>query len=86
MPCVCCRVLNHAGSQVHDWLSKLLLGPHVRTTQKLKSKFEYPASLGITSKHMDPAMKVLEGWTLLKCPLVLAEDATAQHCRADVTS
>ena len=29
-------------------------------------------------------MKVIEAWNLLSCPMILAEDATAQQCRADV--
>ena len=80
------RVLNHSGSQVHDWLSKLLLGPDVRTTQKARAEFEYPPTLGITAKHMDAIMRVLQAWKMVEIPLILAEDATAQHCRADVTS
>ncbi|KAL0038543.1 hypothetical protein WJX77_010066 [Trebouxia sp. C0004] len=78
------RVLNHSGSQVHDWLSKLLLGPNVRTTQKYRSDFEYPTGLGITEGHLDAAVKVLQAWNLLDCPMILSEDATAQQCRADV--
>ena len=78
------RVLNHSGSQVHDWLSKLLMGPDVRTTQKLRSSFEYPSGLGITVEHLDAVVKVLKAWNLLDCPMILAEDATAQQCRADV--
>ena len=35
---------------------------------------------------MDAVMKVMEAWVFLLCPLVLSEDATAQHCRADVMS
>lgn len=77
-------MLNHSGSQVHDWLSKLLLGPDVRTTQKARAAFEYPPGLGITQEHLDAAMKVLSAWDLLSCPMVLVEDATAQQCRADV--
>ncbi|DBA89350.1 TPA: hypothetical protein ACH3X1_004144 [Trebouxia sp. C0004] len=78
------RVLNHSGSQVHDWLSKLLLGPDVRTTQKHRSNFVYPTGLGITEEHLDAVVKVLEAWNLLDCPMILSEDATAQQCRADV--
>lgn len=85
-PTLYCRVLNHSGSQVHDWLSKLLLGPDVRTTQKARAEFEYPPTLGITAKHMDAIMRVLQAWKMVEIPLILAEDATAQHCRADVTS
>ncbi|DBA96163.1 TPA: hypothetical protein ACH3X1_015645 [Trebouxia sp. C0004] len=78
------RVLNYSGSQVHDWLSKLLLGPDVRTTQKHRSNFVYPTGLGITEEHLDAVVKVLEAWNLLDCPMILSEDATAQQCRADV--
>ena len=79
-----CRVLNHSGAQVHDWLSKLLLGPDVRTTQKARAAFDYPSTLGLSKEHMDAVIKVLEAWNLLSCPLLLGEDATAQQCRADV--
>ena len=54
------RVLNHSGSQVHDWLSEILLGPDIRTTQKWRGQFEYPSTLGITKEHMDAVMKVIE--------------------------
>lgn len=84
MPIHVYRVLNHSGSQVHDWLSKLLLGPDARTTQKWRSNFEYPNGLGITEQHLDAVIKVLKARNLLECPLILAEDATAQQCRADV--
>lgn len=79
-----CRVLNHSGSQVHDWLSKLLLGPDVRTAQKYRSDFEYPTGLGNTEDHLDAVVKVLKAWNLMDCPMILSEDATAQQCRADV--
>ena len=80
------RILNHSGSQVHDWLSKLLLGPDVRTTQKARAAFDYPSGIGITRKHLDAVEKVLKEWNLLECPFILAEDATAQQCRGDVMS
>lgn len=33
---------------------------------------------------MDAIVEVLDAWGLSSCPFVLAEDATAQQCRADV--
>ena len=71
---------------MHDWLSEILLGPDIRTTQKWWGQFEYPSTLGITKEHMDAVMKVIEAWNLLPCPIILAEDvdATAQQCRIDV--
>ncbi|DBA76901.1 TPA: hypothetical protein ACH3X1_009502 [Trebouxia sp. C0004] len=50
----------------------------------MRSDFEYPTGLGITEGHLDAAVKVLQAWNLLDCPMILSEDATAQQCRADV--
>lgn len=80
------RILSHSNSQMHDWMSDIFLGPHVRTTQKARAAISYPAALGITHQHMQAAMKVLDAWNLSDCVFLLSEDATAQQLRADVMS
>ena len=33
-----CMLLNFGGPRIHDFVSKNLLGPHLRTTQKLRAE------------------------------------------------
>lgn len=62
------------------------MGPHVRTTQRKRAAIEYPPGLGISKKHLEPVIRVVEAWGLQYCPFIIAEDATAQQMRADVMS
>lgn len=69
---------------LHDWVSKVFLGPDVRTTQRLRYSLEYPMSLGISRAHLAVITSLLEKWGLHHAPFIISEDGTAQQIRADV--
>lgn len=78
------RVLLNAGPRVHNFISELLHGPHVRTTQRHIAK----CKLGDVSEWCDTrfcvASDIVEALGLTSAPHFLVEDSTALIPHVDV--
>lgn len=78
------NILHYGGPIAHNFLSKLLLGPDVRTTRRQRLGVDFEFKTGFVDSAFALAAKILDAYGLRGCPLLLAEDGTALQIRVDL--
>ena len=78
------NILHYGGPIAHEFLSRLLLGPDLRTTRRHRALFEFEFKIGFDSTCFDNAKRLLDAYGLTSCPLLLVEDGTALQMRIDL--
>lgn len=76
-------LLTHGGPRVHDFVSDVLLGPHVRTTKRQRNKHSMFFHSGISKDVFEYAAGLLKEYGLEGAPCFIAEDATALQSRLE---
>ncbi|KAK9841255.1 hypothetical protein WJX74_002633 [Apatococcus lobatus] len=69
-------LLNYGGPLLHNTVSMVLCGPHIRSTQRWRAEF-FAHGLGMDLKHFQHAADLLRKYRAQDALCVLAEDATA---------
>lgn len=77
-------MLQNGGALAHDYVSQLFLGPDLRTTRRIREKFDYPFMIGLDGRFFDIMVDMLGKYSLLNAPLLLSEDGTALQIRMDI--
>ena len=75
-------LLNYGGPLVHDFASQVLLGPHQRTTQRVRAAF-FQYGLGMEERHFQHAAQLLKDYGCSGVPCMVAEDASALQVRLE---
>ena len=78
------NILHYGGPIAHEFLSRLLLGPDVRTTRRMRADFQYDFKIGFCSSGFALAKRILDAYGLTGCPVLLVEDGTALQMRIDL--
>lgn len=68
---------------LHQFVSSVLEGPHVRTTIRMKNSFDYPNMLGISKNFFEVVKHLLAAWGLEDAPVMVSEDGTALSIHGD---
>lgn len=79
------KILTHGGPKLHSFMSRLLKGPSLKTTQRDLSRIKEGSRelcLWEEARAVEVA-GILRAWQLLDAPCILAEDGTALFPHAD---
>ena len=78
------ELLIHGGPQLHDYVSRAFMGPHLSTTRNFLNEFRTGTFYKWEAKRFTTATNILGKFGLKDAPCILAEDGTAIVPHLDV--
>jgi hypothetical protein len=77
------KLLVHGGQVVHNFVSKIFEGPHIRTTRRFTKGPITEFMLGLKADFFRSVYHMLSHWGIQDAPVIIGEDATALQPRLD---